>query len=78
MGEEELGQTVGDALEVIPTEVLAEEGDNARHRGSPNDALVEAGGDESPHRGSDRETPVLVAAGALALVAGAVTRRRRR
>ena len=79
MGEEELGQTVRDALEVIPTEALAEEGDNEQpHRGNPNDALEEAGGQESPHRGSERETPVLVGIGALALMVRAVTRRRRR
>ena len=79
MGEEELAQTVRDALEVIPTEVLAEEGDNEQpHRGNPNDALEEAGGQESPHRGSERETPVLVGIGALALMVRAVTRRRRR
>ena len=79
MGEEELGQTVRDALEVIPAEVLVEEGDNEQpHRGNPNDALAEAGGQESPHRGSERETPVLVGIGALALMVRAVTRRRRR
>ena len=80
MGEEELGQTVRDALEVIPAEVLVEEGDNEQpHRGNPSDALAEGGGDDEwPLRGSDRETPVLVAVGALALMAGAVTRRRRR
>ena len=79
MGEEELGQTVADALEVIPAEVLAEEGDNEQpHRGNPNDALEEAGGHEWPHRGSERETPVLIAIGALALMVRAVTRRRRR
>ena len=79
MGEEELGQTVRDALEVIPAEVLAEEGDNEQpHRGNPNDALEEGGGNEWPHRGSDRATPILVAVGALALMVRAFTRRRRR
>ena len=79
MGEEELGRTVRDALEVIPTEVLAEEGDNEQpRRGNPNDALEEGGGNEWPHRGSDRATPILVAVGALALMVRAVTRRRRR
>ena len=49
MGEEELAQTVGDALEVIPTEALAEEGDNEQpHRGNPNDPLEEAGGRARP------------------------------
>jgi hypothetical protein len=78
MGEEELGQTVVDALKVIADEVHAEGGDDeSPHPGVPNELLAERGDGEWPHRGSQPDTPVLVVV-ALVLIVWAVARRRER
>jgi hypothetical protein len=78
MGEEERGQIVRDALDVIATEVLAEGGGGEwLDRGIPYEVLAEGGDDERPDRGSHPDTRTLVVA-ALVLIVWAVARRRGR